>query len=267
MNVYVAEFIGTAILILVGSGVNAGVSLQKNYFQGGGWLAICVGWALAVTMAIYAVGDISGSHINPAVTIGFAMIGAFEWALVPGYIIAQFLGAMTGAALVWLHYLPHWKATEDQSAKLGVFCTSPAIPSKYANLFSELSGTFLLLFALSFLGPNKFTEGLNPLVVGLLICMIGLALGGTTGFAINPARDLGPRFAHFLLPIRGKGNSQWSYSWIPVFGPLLGGALGTLSYQAIFNQNIMFALYPCVLAVVVLIVLAIREQSENADEK
>lgn len=263
MNVYFAEFIGTAILILLGGGVNAGVSLNKNYFHGGGWLAICVGWGLAVALAIYAVGGISGAHINPAVTLGFAMVGSFEWALVPGYILAQFLGAMVGATLVWLHYLPHWKATEDQGTKLGVFCNSPAIDSKYANLFSEVSGTFVLLFALSFLGLNDFTEGLNPLVVGLLICMIGLALGGTTGFAINPARDLGPRMTHFLLPIAGKGKSGWRYSWIPVIGPLLGGVLGTLSYQAIFNQNIILALYPTVLAVVVLIILAIKEQNTN----
>ena len=195
------------------------------------------------------------------------MVGSFDWELVPGYIIAQFLGAMAGATLVWLHYLPHWKATEDQAAKLGVFCNSPAIPSKYANLFSEVSGTFVLLFALSFLGLNKFTEGLNPLVVGLLICMIGLAMGGTTGFAINPARDMGPRIAHFILPIAGKGKSGWDYSWIPVVGPLLGGVLGTLSYQAIFNQNIMFALYPCGLAVLVLIFLAVREQNSNAENK
>ena len=267
MNVYFAEFIGTAILILLGGGVNAGVSLKKNFFHEGSWLAICVGWGLAVAMAVYAVGDISGAHINPAVTLGFAMVGGFDWALVPGYIFAQFLGAMTGATLVWLHYLPHWKATEDQGTKLGVFCNSPAIPSKFANLFSEVSGTFVLLFALSFLGLNQFTEGLNPLVVGLLICMIGLAMGGTTGFAINPARDMGPRIAHFLLPIAGKGTSGWNYSWIPVIGPLLGGALGTLSYQAIFNQNIMFALYPCVLAVVVLIFLAVKEQKTNPESE
>ncbi|WP_420580437.1 MIP/aquaporin family protein [Reichenbachiella sp.] len=265
MNVYLAEFIGTAILILLGGGVNAGVSLNKNYFHGGSWLAICVGWGLAVAMAIYAVGDISGAHINPGVTLGFAMVGAFDWALVPGYIIAQFLGAMFGATLVWLHYLPHWKATEDQATKLGVFCNSPAIPSRYANLFSEVSGTFVLLFTLSYLGLNSFTEGLNPLVVGLLICMIGLAMGGTTGFAINPARDMGPRIAHFILPIAGKGKSGWSYSWIPVVGPFIGGTLGTLSYQAIFNQNIMLALYPCVLVVVVLIFLAVKEQSTNTE--
>lgn len=267
MNVYFAEFIGTAILISFGIGVNAGVSLKKNYFEGGSWLAICVGWGLAVAMAIYAVGGISGAHINPAVTIGFAITGEFEWALVPGYLLAQFLGAITGATLVWLHYLPHWRATEDQGTKLGVFCTSPAVPSKYANLFSEVSGTFILLFALSFLGLNQFTEGLNPLVVGLLICMIGLALGGTTGFAINPARDMGPRLAHFLLPITGKGQSGWSYSWIPVVGPLLGGVLGTLSYHAIFNQTIMPALYPCVVIAVFLVFMAIKEQySKQANE-
>lgn len=263
MNVYLAEFIGTAILILLGGGVNAGVSLNKNYFQGGSWLAICVGWGLAVALAIYAVGGISGAHINPAVTLGFAMVGSFDWSLVPGYILAQFLGAITGAALVWLHYLPHWKATEDQATKLGVFCNSPAIPSRFANLFSEISGTFVLLFALSFLGLNQFTEGLNPLVVGLLICMIGLAMGGTTGFAINPARDMGPRIAHFILPIAGKGKSGWAYSWIPVVGPVIGGALGTLSYQALFNQNVGSALYITLVLLVVVIVLAVNEQKSN----
>ena len=193
------------------------------------------------------------------------MVGSFEWSMVPGYILAQFLGAMMGATLVWLHYLPHWKATEDQTTKLGVFCNSPAIPSRYANLFSEVSGTFVLLFALSFLGLNDFTEGLNPLVVGLLICMIGLAMGGTTGFAINPARDMGPRIAHFILPVFGKGKSGWSYSWIPVAGPFLGGVLGTLGYEAIFNQNIMPAIYPCLGLVVILIVLAVKEQNTNPE--
>ncbi|UXX80334.1 aquaporin family protein [Reichenbachiella carrageenanivorans] len=258
-----AEFLGTAILFLLGGGVNAGVSLHKNYFHQGSWLAICVGWGIAVAMAIYAVGDISGSHINPAVTLGFALTGAFEWAKVPGYMLAQLLGAMAGATLVWLHYLPHWKATENTATKRSVFCTSPAIPAPFANLFSEIFGTFILLFALSFLGLNDFTEGLNPLVIGLLVCMIGLSLGGTTGFAINPARDLGPRFIHFLLPIAGKGTSGWNYSWIPIVGPFLGGALGTLSYQAIFNQNIIPALYPCLLAVVVLTGLAIRAENSS----
>lgn len=266
MNVYLAEFIGTGILILLGCGVNAGVSLHKNYFQGGSWLAICVGWGLAVALAIYAVGGISGAHINPAVTIGFAMVGSFDWALVPGYILAQFLGAITGATLVWLHYLPHWKATEDEATKLGVFCNSPAIPSTYANLFSEISGTFVLLFALSFLGLNQFTEGLNPLVVGLLICMIGLAMGGTTGFAINPARDMGPRIAHFILPIAGKGQSGWGYSWIPVVGPVIGGVLGTLSYQALFNQKYGTALIVTAVLTIAIIALAVKEQNTKATQ-
>ena len=158
-------------------------------------------------MAIYAVGSISGAHINPAVTISFALSGEFPVSEVPSYVLAQMLGAITGAAIVWLHYLPHWRKTEDPAAKLGVFSTSPAVPSTWANLLSEMSGTSLLIAGLLFIGANEFTEGLNPVVVGALIVAIGMSLGGSTGYAINPARDLGPRIAHAILPIKGKGGS------------------------------------------------------------
>lgn len=235
MSIYLGEFIGTMILILFGSGVVANMSLKNTGGEKGGYINIMLAWGLGVSFAIFAVGRISGAHINPAVTLGFAMVGEFEWVKVPGYLLAQFAGAFTGAALVWIHYFPHWGKTESQSAKLGVFSTIPAVRSYPNNLASEVIGTFILLFGLSFIGANKFADGLNPLVIGALISAIGFSFGGTTGFAINPARDLGPRLAHYLLPIKGKGSSDWSYSWIPVAGPVIGGIYGTLFFQAIFN--------------------------------
>lgn len=234
MNNFLAELIGTAVLILLGDGVVAGVVLRGTKNENAGWLVIAIAWALAVTFAIFTVGGISGAHINPAVTIGLAAAGAFDWALVPEYIAGQMTGAFLGAVLVYLHYLPHWSRTEDQSAKLAVFCTAPAIRHTAGNVISEFIGTFVLLFALMAIGANRFAEGLNPLVVGILILAIGLSLGGTTGYAINPARDLGPRIAHALLPIPGKGGSDWGYAWIPVLAPIAGGVAGTLTYQLLF---------------------------------
>lgn len=234
MSPYVAEFFGTLLLILLGGGVNAAVSLRKSKSENGGWLMIAIGWGLAVMLAIYAVGSISGAHLNPAVTIALAINGSFASSLVVGYIVAQFIGAIVGATLVWLHYLPHWKETVDPAAKLGVFCNAPAIRNTFTNLISEIIATMVLIMALLFIGANEFTKGLNPIVVGLLIISIGLSLGGTTGFAINPARDLGPRIAHFVLPIHGKGKSDWSYAWIPVIGPVIGGILGALLYRTLF---------------------------------
>jgi glycerol uptake facilitator protein len=234
MSTYVAEFFGTLLLILLGGGVNAAVSLRKSKSENGGWLMIAIGWGLAVMLAIYAVGSISGAHLNPAVTIALAINGSFASSLVVGYIVAQFIGAIVGATLVWLHYLPHWKETVDPAAKLGVFCNAPAIRNTFTNLISEIIATMVLIMALLFIGANEFTKGLNPIVVGLLIISIGLSLGGTTGFAINPARDLGPRIAHFVLPIHGKGKSDWSYAWIPVIGPVIGGILGALLYRTLF---------------------------------
>ncbi|MBT9177030.1 MAG: Glycerol uptake facilitator protein [Firmicutes bacterium] len=235
MSPFMGEVIGTMILIILGCGVCAGASLKKAYSNSPGWVVIALAWGLAVTMAVFAVGGISGAHINPAVTIALAVNGTFDWADVPAYILAQMLGAIIGAALVFCHYLPHWKATDDPGTKLGIFSTGPAIKSTYANLFSEVFGTFVLILGLMFIGANQFTQGLTPIVVGLLIVAIGMSLGGTTGYAINPARDLGPRIAHFLLPIPGKGDSNWGYAWIPVVGPIIGGAFGAVFYQAVFQ--------------------------------
>lgn len=234
MSVYLAEYLGTLILVLLGDGIVAGILLRQSKAENAGWVAITFGWGLSVSMAIYAVGEFSGAHINPAVTVGLAMQGSFAWHLVPGYCLAQIAGAFTGAILVWLHYGPHWKHTEDEGLKLAVFCTAPAIRKTLPNLFSEFLATLVLIMGLLMIGANRFAEGLNPLVVGGLIAVIGLGLGGTTGFAINPARDLGPRLAHFLLPIPGKGHSDWSYAWIPVVGPLLGALAGAFLYNWLF---------------------------------
>lgn len=238
MSSFLAELIGTAILVLFGDGVVAGVVLKGTKSENSGWIVITVGWGLGVALAIYGVGSISGAHLNPAVTLAFAAQGAFPWDKVPMYILAQMLGGIVGGTVVWLHYLPHWKGTENQATKLAVFCTGPAIRSKWANLLCEIIGTFVLITGLLFIGANKFTEGLNPLIVGFLIIAIGVSMGGTTGYAINPARDLGPRIAHFLLPIAGKGKSDWAYSWIPVAGPVLGGVFGALVYDLITKQSV-----------------------------
>jgi len=234
MSAFLAELMGTMLLIIFGGGVVGGVVLKGSKSEGSGWIVITFGWGLAVAIAVYAIGSFSGAHINPAVTLALASIGNFPWSDVPGYISAQMLGAIIGATVVYFHYLPHWKETHDQAAKLGVFSTGPAIRSLPANLLSEMIGTFILIVGLLSIGANQFTEGLNPLIVGFLIVAIGLSLGGTTGYAINPARDLGPRIAHYLLPIPGKGSSDWGYSWVPVVGPILGGIYGALFYQSLF---------------------------------
>lgn len=230
MNFF-AEFMGTALLVLLGNGVVAGVVLRGTKNENAGWLVITIGWALAVAFAVYAVGHISGAHLNPAVSIALAAMGKFDWALVPGYIAAQMVGAIVGATLVWVHYLPHWEKTEDPAAKLAVFCTAPAVRHTKANFISEFIGTFVLLFGLSALGANHFADGLNPLAVGALVLAIGHSLGGTTGYAINPARDLGPRIAHAMLPVHGKGGSDWGYAWIPVLAPIFGGICGAWAYS------------------------------------
>lgn len=234
MSPYFGEFLGTFLLILLGDGIVAGVLLKHSKAENAGWLTITIGWGLAVSMAIYAVGQVSGAHINPAITIGLATAGDFPWSQVPGYCLAQFAGAFAGAVIVWLHYLPHWRATEDPALKLAVFCTGPAIRSPWNNFISEVIATMVLVLGVLFIGANRFTDGLNPLVVGGLVTIIGIGLGGTTGFAINPARDLGPRIAHAVLPIHGKGSSDWPYAWIPVAGPLAGAALGAALYLMIF---------------------------------
>jgi glycerol uptake facilitator protein len=233
MNSFWAEMAGTALMIFLGNGVVAGVVLKDTKNHDSGWVVITIGWALAVTFAIYAVGGISGAHLNPAVTIAFAVAGEFDWLLVPFYILAQLTGAFIGSCLVYLHYLPHWESTESEASKLAVFCTAPAIRHTTGNFISEFLGSFVLLFGLGSIGTNNFADGLNPIVVGALVLAIGHSLGGTTGYAINPARDLGPRIAHSILPIPGKGESDWSYAWIPVIGPLLGGICGLSFYYYI----------------------------------
>lgn len=244
MQTVLAEAIGTMLLVLLGDGVVANVVLNRTKGQNSGWIVITVGWGVAVAMAVYAVGRISGAHINPAVTIGLAMIGSFPWAQVPGYLLAQLAGGFVGAVLVWLTYLPHWRVTADPASKLGVFATGPAVRSPAANFMTEVIGTAVLLFGILAIAANAqtlsrpgdvdlsfvFSRGLQPLLVGVLVLGIGLSLGGSTGYAINPARDLGPRIAHALLPIPGKGSSDWGYSWIPVVAPLLGGAIGAGAY-------------------------------------
>ena len=256
MNEFTAELVGTFLLILLGGGVCANVSLKKTCGHDSGWIVITAGWGLAVAMAIYAVVNFSGAHINPAVTLGLASIGGLPWSDVPKYVVAQFLGAILGATTVWLAYLPHWEVTEDPATKLGVFSNAPAIRKPFANLLCEIIGTFVLVFGvLAIFSPDALTPvqenlggtdeskglqqewafGLKPLLVGLLVFSIGLSLGGPTGYAINPARDLGPRIAHALLPIHGKGKSDWSYAWIPVIGPCIGGVLGALAYKALWQ--------------------------------
>lgn len=228
---HLGEFLGTMILILLGDGVVAGVLLKRSKAEGSGWMVITAGWAIAVMAGVFAAiacGS-SDAHLNPAVTLGMA-VRSREYAKFVPYFAAQLLGAFAGAALVWLHYLPHWKETDDAARKLACFSTAPAIRSFAANLFSEILATFVLVFvvgaifskAVAASGP---VAGLGPYLVGSLVWGIGLSLGGTTGYAINPARDFGPRMAHAILPIAGKGGSDWSYAPIPVLGPLLGGAL------------------------------------------
>lgn len=231
MTPFVAELLGTFLLILFGAGVCANVSLQKTYAHQSGWIVIALGWAIGVFVGVFVAGTISGAHLNPAVTLGLAVAGTFPWADVPFYILAQVFGAFFGATLVWLHFKPHFKATSDADTIRGVFCTSPAIPHTFQNVLSETIGTFALVFPVFYLsgaevGGQPATLGsLDALPVALLVLGIGLSLGGTTGYAINPARDLGPRIAHALWPIKNKGNSHWRYAWVPILGPVTGAVL------------------------------------------
>jgi glycerol uptake facilitator protein len=260
MSVYLAEFVGTFILILLGGGVVAGVVLKGGKAENAGWYTIAIAWGLAVTFAIYAVGNISGAHINPAVSISLAFADEFPWAKVPGYILAQIAGAFTAAVCVWVFYIPFWSKTEDKASKLGVFSTIPAIRSGIHNFVSEMVATAVLIFGLLFIGANEFTEGLNPLVVGALIAVIGFSLGGTTGFAINPARDLGPRIAHFMLPIHEKGSSDWRYAPIPVFGPLLGGLLGAALYKLIYEGTGLILHWVVIALAIIIMILAVLKR-------
>jgi glycerol uptake facilitator protein len=242
MNPFIGEVIGTAILILLGNGVVANVVLTGTKGAGSGWIVITWGWGMAVFVAVFTVAAFSGAHINPAVTFGLAITGKFAWGLVPGYVLAQMLGAAIGAALVWVVYRDHFAATEDANLKLACFCTAPAIPNTVSNLVSEIVGTFILVLAVLFLAVAVFgLGGLDALPVGLLVLGIGLSLGGTTGYAINPARDLAPRIVHALLPIPGKRDSDWRYAWIPVVGPLIGAALAAGAYLVLQDPlNVQF---------------------------
>ena len=233
MSPFVAEIIGTSMILLFGCGVVAGVLLDKSKSNGGGWIVVTFAWAIGVTLGIYASGQFSGAHLNPAVTIALAAAGKFPWASVPSYIAAQFIGAMLGAFLVYLAYLPHWGETKDPGLKLAVFSTGPAIRSTGANFICEFIATFILMFGIMLIGANKYAEGLGPVAVGILILGMGLSFGGPTGYALNPARDLGPRIMHALLPIKGKGDSDWSYSWIPVVAPICGAVCAGLLASAI----------------------------------
>jgi glycerol uptake facilitator protein len=231
VDIFPAEVIGTAILILLGDGVVAAVLLAQSKAQNSGWIVITFGWGMAVAMAVYAVGQFSGAHLNPAVTFGFALEGTTEWDDVPAYFGGEFVGAFIGATLVFLAYSNHWRATEDPGLKLAVFSTAPAIRNTVANIITEIIGTFLLVFGVLAIVSNELAPGLAPLLVGLLVLAIGLSLGGPTGYAINPARDLGPRIMHAILPIAGKGPSDWGYAWIPVVAPMIGGGLGGLAFD------------------------------------
>jgi glycerol uptake facilitator protein len=236
---FLAEVLGTGTLILLGDGVVAGVLLAKSKAQNSGWVVITLGWGLAVFSGVVVAGPISGAHLNPAVTLAVALNGGITWDQVPVYWAGEMLGAFLGGVLVFLHYYPHWAETENADLKLAVFCTAPAIRSTVWNLVSEIIGTFVLIFVIFAFANNGAAGGLaslGALPVALLIVVIGLSLGGTTGYAINPARDLGPRIAHFLLPIPGKRDSDWGYSWVPVVGPLIGGALGYLVYHFAFTN-------------------------------
>ncbi len=270
MSAFMGEVIGTMILIVFGGGVVAGGNLKKAFSNGGGWIVVTLAWGLAVTMGVFAVGSISGAHLNPAVTIALAITGDFAWNQVGPYILAQMIGAFLGACIVYLHYLPHWGATKDPGAKLAVFSTGPAIPHTFSNLLSELIGTFMLVLGLLFIGANSFTEGLNPIAVGLLIVVIGMSLGGTTGYAINPARDLGPRIAHFVLPIAGKGTSNFRYAWIPVIGPILGGSLAAIVYTYLFKGVILSSFWVVLAINAIALLLAFfitKEESKSMSQK
>ncbi len=244
MHPFIAEFIGTMLLVLMGVGVNASTSLKDSYAQGAGWVVITFGWGLGVFLGVIVAGPYSGAHINPAVSIGLAAAGKFPWQEVPLYVLAQLGGAITGAMLAWWLYSDHYNQHDDKAGILGTFCTGPSIKNTGKNLFSEVLGTFVLVFVVLYLSDATLTSetlkdtkiglgSIGALPVALLVVGIGMSLGGTTGYAINPARDLGPRIIHALVPIKGKLGSNWSYAWIPVLGPILGGAIAAFLYLSI----------------------------------
>jgi glycerol uptake facilitator protein len=236
LSIFGAEVIGTALLILLGNGVVAATLLNLSKAQNGGWIVITWGWAIGVMAGVFAIGQFSGAHLNPAVTIGFWVAGTIDGSDVPKYLAGEFVGAFIGATLVWLAYLDHWRETEDPGLKLACFSTAPAIRNPVSNVITEVIGTFVLVFCVLAFFANKAVAGdaLGGLLVALLVLGIGLSLGGPTGYAINPARDLGPRIMHAILPIAGKGGSDWGYSWVPVVGPIIGGILGALAYKLFF---------------------------------
>ncbi|HTD92929.1 MAG TPA: MIP/aquaporin family protein [Chitinophagaceae bacterium] len=240
MSPFLGEFIGTALLVLLGDGVVANVVLNKTKGNNSGWIVITFGWAIAVFTGVYISAGASGAHLNPAVTVASAILEKSKWADVPVYIGAQLLGAMAGALFVWLSYRQHFSATNDADAKLAVFCTGPAIRKPLDNFITEFIGTFVLIIGVLFIGTPADASGaafklgaLDALPVALLVLGIGLSLGGPTGYAINPARDFGPRLMHFILPIPGKRNSDWAYAWIPILGPLAGAVVAALVFKSI----------------------------------
>ncbi|ASZ11374.1 aquaporin family protein [Chitinophaga pendula] len=234
MSSFLAELIGTAMIILLGDGVVANVVLNKTKGQSSGWIVITMGWAMAVFVGVFCTAKYSGAHLNPAVTIALATVGKFAWAKVPAYIVAQLLGAMLGATLVWLSYKQHFEQTDDADGKLAVFCTAPAIRSKGHNLLTEIIGTLVLILGVLYIvAPANSLGALDALPVAFLVLGIGLSLGGPTGYAINPARDLGPRIMHFLLPIPQKRNSDWGYAWVPIIGPIAGALLAAVIWNAL----------------------------------
>lgn len=239
MTEYLFEFIGTAMLLLLGNGIVANVVLKETKGSNAGWVGITLAWGIAVFTGVFISADVSGAHLNPAVTLGLATAGKFSWQLVPGYMVAQTLGAMLGTTLVWLAYKKQYDATDDQGALLATFATGPAVRSPLWNFVSEVIGTFALVFGVMYIAGGSLGDepvklgSLDALPVALLVIGIGLSLGGPTGYAINPARDLGPRIMHALLPLKGKGSSDWGYALIPVLGPLVGGLLAALAFLAI----------------------------------
>ena len=236
MSPFLAEITGTALLIILGDGVVANVLLEKSKGKNGGWISITFGWAIAVFTGVYATAAASGGHLNPAVSLGFAVEGSFDWGLVPSYMLAQMIGAMLGALIVWISYRQHFDETLDADAKLAVFCTAPAIRNPYYNVITEIVGTFVLVLgALLLSKPDMKLGALDALPIALLVLGIGLSLGGPTGYAINPARDLGPRIVHTFVPIKGKRDSDWGYSWVPVLGPFAGGALAALVFKFVLS--------------------------------
>ena len=242
MSEFTAELIGTMLLILLGNGVVANVVLKGTKGHSGGWMVITTGWALAVYVGVVFAGPYSGAHLNPAVTLGLAIVGKFSWSKVLLYMVAQLIGSFLGSFLVWIIYRDHFNATENPDDQIAVFCTGPAIHNKLFNLLSEIVGTFVLVFVIFYFTNAEITVQKTPIGLGslgaipvtFLVWAIGLSLGGTTGYAINPARDFGPRIMHFILPIKGKGSSNWKYAWIPIFGPFIGAGLAALLFK-IFN--------------------------------